>query len=276
MASLSVKGFDLPFAGIRCATPPQFFSWGRGYSWQPPPLPDYDLWVIMEGRGTVRLRGEKFALTPGCCFVLTPGDRPDARHDPDQPLVAFFCHFHMLDSRGRHIAPKGLRVPPPALQARDLGFLLALARRCVASHRRGDALGQRQSRVALEDMLLLLWEWAFLPPPQASDSGIHDILLAVERKPGEGWSAAEMARRAHLSKSQFTRRCRTLVGIPPMEFVIRTRLNTARQLVCETNMKLALIATELGYSDVYFFSRQFKQHFGCPPSDFRRKQSSAK
>jgi transcriptional regulator GlxA family with amidase domain len=56
-----------------------------------------------------------------------------------------------------------------------------------------------------------------------------------------------------------------------MKFVIRARLNTARQLVRETNMKLARIAVELGYSDVCFFSRQFKQRFGRPPSDFRPK-----
>jgi AraC-like DNA-binding protein len=199
-----------------------------------------------------------------------PGDRPDARHDPDHPLVAFFCHFHMLDDRRRRVPPKRLgRVPPPALQVRDLGLLTTLAHRCVASHRRGDALGLRQSSVTLEDMLLLVWEWAFLPAPQECDSRISDIMHAVERRPGTVWSVVEMARTAHLSKSQFTRRFTLLAGIPPMEFVIRARLNTARQLVCETDMKLAQIAAELGYSDVYFFSRQFKQRFGCPPSDFR-------
>jgi AraC family transcriptional regulator, arabinose operon regulatory protein len=269
MARACAQCPDLPFADLRLTTPPQFFYWDRDYRWHPPPLPDYDLWCIMEGWGTVRLRGKEYALTPGSCFVLVPGDRPDARHDPDHPLVAFFCHFQMVDARGRRIPPKRVEVPPPALQARDMGLLTALAHRCVADYRRGDALGRRQGRVILEEMLLMVWEWTFFPEPHASDSRIGDIMRAVERKPGNVWAVAEMARMAHLSKSQFTRRFAILAGMPPMEFVIRARLNTARQLVRETDMKLAQIAAELGYSDVFFFSRQFKQRFGRPPSDFR-------
>jgi AraC-like DNA-binding protein len=272
MDRVTVQGLDLPFADVRIATPPQFFYWDRDYHWHPPPLPDFDLWCIMEGRGTVLLRGEEFALMPGCCFLLVPGDRPDAKHDPDHPLVAFFCHFHMLNDRRRRISAKRLaRIPAPGLHARDLGLLTALAHRCVASYRRGDALGLRQSRVVLEDMLLLVWEWAFLPAPHESDSRIREMMRAVERKPGNVWSVVEMARMAHLSRSQFTRRFTVLAGVSPMEFVIRSRLNTARQLVRETDMKLAQIAAELGYCDVYFFSRQFKQRFGRPPSDYHPK-----
>lgn len=262
----------IPFADLRFTTPPQYFYWDRDYRWQPPPLPDYDLWCIMEGRGTVSLRGAEYSLTPGCCFFLVPGDKPDARHDPRHPLVAFFCHFHLFDRRGRRIRPRSLRIPPPALQARDMGLLSSLANRCVANYRRGEPLGQRQARVVLEEMLLLVWEWAFTPAPHASDSRFGDIMRAVERKPGNPWSVQEMARMGNLSNSQFTRRFTAMVGMPPMEFVIRARLNTARQLVRETDMKLAQIASELGYADVYFFSRQFKQRFGRPPSDLRPKK----
>ncbi len=40
----------------------------------------------------------------------------------------------------------------------------------------------------------------------------------------------------------------------------------ARQLISETEMKLSQIAEVLGHGDVYFFSRQYKQIFGKPPS----------
>jgi AraC-like DNA-binding protein len=262
------------FAGLAFTTPPQFFYWDRNYHWRPPPLPDFDLWCIMSGRGTVRLRNKVHELQPGSCFVLRPGDSPDAHHDPDYPLAAFFCHFSFLDRRGRRIRPPASRLPPPAVQAHDIGMLASLARRCVAVFRRGDALGRRQSLVLLEDMLLLVYEWAFLPPPSAVDARIRDIMQAVECRPGQPWDIGTMSRDAHLSRSQFSRRFRELAGAPPIGFVIRARLNLARQLVVETNMKLAHIAAELGYSDVYFFSRQFKQRFGVPPSVLRPKGRS--
>lgn len=260
---------DLPFATVAFTSPPQLFYWGRDFHWSPPPLPDFDLWCILEGLGSVNLRGATHELVPGLCFVLRPGDRPDAHHDPDHPLVAFFAHFDARDRRGRSLAKRRLALPPPALAVRDLMLFSALARRCVLTHQRGDVLGLRQSRLALEQLLTLVWECWLMPPPLPSDAAVQAVIRQVERRPGQLWEVGEMARQAHLSRAQFTRRFRALTGLAPMSFVIRARLNLARQLALETTMSLTAIATELGYEDLYFFSRQFKQRFGHPPSALR-------
>ncbi len=260
---------DLPFATIAFTSPPRLFYWDRDFHWSPPPLPDFDLWCILEGRGSVQLRGETHELVPGLCFVLQPGDQPDARHDPAHPLVAFFAHFIARDSRGRSLTKRRLVLPPPALAVRDLTLFSALAKRCVIAHQRGDALGWRQSRLALEQMLTLVWEWWLMPPPLPGDTAIQEVIRQVERRPGQIWEVGEMARRAHLSRAQFTRRFRALTGLAPMAFVIRARLDLARQLMLESTMSLTAIAAELGYEDLYFFSRQFKQRYGQPPSVLR-------
>jgi len=46
----------------------------------------------------------------------------------------------------------------------------------------------------------------------------------------------------------------------------------AAQLIQETEMPLAQIADDLGYRDLYFFSRQFKRYRGVPPSHLRRRE----
>jgi AraC-like DNA-binding protein len=260
---------DLPFATVAFTSPPRLFYWDRDFRWSPPPLTDFDLWCILEGRGSVQLRGATHDLVPGLCFVLRPGDRPEACHDPEHPLVAFFAHFDMRDGRGRTLRKRRLVLPPPALAVRDLALFSALAKRCVNTHQRGDALGRRQSRLALEQMLALVWEWWLLPPPMPSDTAVQEVIRQVQRRPGQVWEVSEMARRAHLSRAQFTRRFRALTGRAPMAYVIRARLDLARQLVLETTMSLTAIAAELGYEDLYFFSRQFKQRYGHPPSALR-------
>jgi len=57
-----------------------------------------------------------------------------------------------------------------------------------------------------------------------------------------------------------------------MTFVIQTRLELARQLILESGLSLMDIADELGYQDLYFFSRQFKQRYGQPPSTYRNNK----
>ena len=260
---------DLPFATVRFTSPPRFFYWERDFHWAPPPLSDFDLWCILEGQGTVQLRDHSHALLPGTCFVLRPGDQPEARHDPAHPLTAFYCHFEPLDSRGRRLPARRVALPPPALPARDLNWFQTLARQCVTAYQRGDALGERQSQLALELLLAQAWEWWQSPPALPADDALAGLMHAIERKPGQLWEVAEMARRIGLSRAQFTRRFQALTGRAPMTFVIQTRLALARQLIRETSMSLTEIAWELGYEDLFYFSRQFKQHFGRPPSTYR-------
>lgn len=260
---------DLPFADLRLTTPPRFFYWNRDFHWAPPAMLDFDLWCIFEGRGEVLLRDQTYELVPGLCFVFRPGDRPQARHDPAHPLVAFYGHFDLLDARGRKVPASRVLLPPPAMHVRDLPWFHALARRCATAAQRGDSLGQRQSRLALEQMLAQVWEWWQTQPPQPADATIANIIREIQRLPGHQWKVAEMARQARLSRAQFTRRFKTLTGQAPKALVIQTRLELARQLILETSMSLSQIATDLGYQNLYFFSRQFKQHFAQPPSQLR-------
>jgi AraC-like DNA-binding protein len=46
-------------------------------------------------------------------------------------------------------------------------------------------------------------------------------------------------------------------------------LRHPRQLLIETDLTISQIADALGYRDVYFFSRQYKQVFGIPPTAVR-------
>jgi transcriptional regulator GlxA family with amidase domain len=56
----------------------------------------------------------------------------------------------------------------------------------------------------------------------------------------------------------------------PGNFVVQARVQRAQQLALETDMSMSQIAEALGYSDVHFFSRQFKQWAGQSPGSMRR------
>jgi AraC-like DNA-binding protein len=76
------------------------------------------------------------------------------------------------------------------------------------------------------------------------------------------------------SRSHFYRCFQQYAGQSPQAFVIEARLRMARVLLHDSGNDIGWIAEHLGYSDVYFFSRQFKQHHGCSPSEFRRNHGS--
>jgi transcriptional regulator GlxA family with amidase domain len=51
--------------------------------------------------------------------------------------------------------------------------------------------------------------------------------------------------------------------------MIRRRIQRAATLLSESSLTISQIADAMGYRDVYFFSRQFKQKMGQSPRTYR-------
>ena len=78
----------------------------------------------------------------------------------------------------------------------------------------------------------------------------------------------ELARQAGLGTTQFKKRFREQLGISPMQYITRERMEKARALLSHTDLSVQQIAEQIGYADVSAFSRRFSQHFGLPPRVF--------
>ena len=84
-----------------------------------------------------------------------------------------------------------------------------------------------------------------------------------------------MARQASMSMDHFIRVFRRHAGVTPREFVIESRITAARGLLQLSSLGISQIASQLGYVDVYAFSKQFKARTGQPPSSFRSPPTPA-
>jgi len=246
---------------LRLNSLPTIYHCERGWRWSPPPLRDYDFWYVLDGAGELALANETISLKAGVCLVFRPGDKPRATQDPVRRLVVFAAHFDI-----------GKNAPLPARlnRVRDTPFLNALAYHCAAAGHRGGTLCTEQSNLHLRQMLLLLLQENSEPAPSPVDLAMREVIDSIEREPGRRWSVDTLARQAHLSRSQFTRRFTSITGLPPNRFLVIVRMARARQLIEETTMTLSQIADALHYRDVYFFSRQFKQFSGMPPGNLRK------
>jgi AraC-like DNA-binding protein len=73
-----------------------------------------------------------------------------------------------------------------------------------------------------------------------------------------------------ISRAAFAKRFTQLVGMPPLAYVTRWRVELALQQLRETDRTLASIASDVGYESVFAFSRAFKRLLGASPSAYRR------
>lgn len=78
------------------------------------------------------------------------------------------------------------------------------------------------------------------------------------------------------SASYLSRLFKKQLATTPNDYLIKVRMDHAKQLLSDTQATLQEIAASTGYLDVYYFSRVFKKHTGLPPLRFRSRAASGK
>ncbi|MGY2461245.1 AraC family transcriptional regulator [Vreelandella sulfidaeris] len=117
-----------------------------------------------------------------------------------------------------------------------------------------------------------------LPPEQrAWVGGLRDPFVSrglaqLHDCPERHWTTQLLARQVGLSRSAFAERFTELVGMPPMRYLAKLRMQAAARRLRESLIPIARIALEAGYESEASFSKAFKRAFGTPPAAWRREQ----
>ena len=83
-------------------------------------------------------------------------------------------------------------------------------------------------------------------------------------------SVAEMAATVGLSESWFANVFKQTTGKPPLHWQLGKRIDQARAMLLETDLTIADIAAQLGFSDQAHLTKAFRQLAGETPAAWRR------
>ena len=86
-------------------------------------------------------------------------------------------------------------------------------------------------------------------------------------------SLADLAQRAGCSPSTVTRLFRRHLGISPTQWIIRTKMEYAAQLLTTTRLAVGEVARQVGVDEPLYFSKLFKKVRGVSPSVYRHVTS---
>ncbi len=241
------------------------------WSWRPMNLADFDLWYIWAGRGELRRGKERFDLSPGAICCLRPGESYHVEHDPAHRLGVCYAHFDFVSARGQVSHPRPSDLPPFFAQLSGSGTYESIMRHVVTLSKQ--PAGAAQAGLHLAGVLEAMRHAAALPllagTAREHQERIAGVVRFVRENPGMMHAVDALADRAGYSIDHFARVFSEVVGQPPREFCISVRLDRARQLLQDSAMSIEQIAAAMGYADVFFFSRQFKQRVGTSPSKWR-------
>ena len=105
---------------------------------------------------------------------------------------------------------------------------------------------------------------------------IDQVLQYVEENYNTALSTRDIAGRFFMNTSYFSKLFHEQMGCTFSNYLINVRVEKAKMMLTQTNMKLYDIAEAVGYTNVQYFSTIFKEKEGLTPSAFRQMRSAVK
>jgi AraC-like DNA-binding protein len=145
-----------------------------------------------------------------------------------------------------------------------------------------EAIGSKPGReVVLQHLLEVLLIEALRSTAQLGAApgllrGLSDERLALAIRgmhamPDRGWTVADLAREAAMSRSGFHERFHQAVGMAPMEYLTAWRLALAKDLLRRQELSIGAIARQVGYRSASAFSVAFMRSVGVSPKAYARR-----
>jgi AraC family transcriptional regulator len=91
----------------------------------------------------------------------------------------------------------------------------------------------------------------------------------VHAKIEEELTLVEMAQSVELSPAHFSRMFRKSTGETPHQFVLRTRIERAKEMLREAEMRVLDVAVACGFKTQQHFARMFRRISGASPTEYR-------
>ncbi len=107
--------------------------------------------------------------------------------------------------------------------------------------------------------------------PKDLPEAFVSALAEFEQNLAPDVTPAWFAQRSQMSLARLGRLTKRLFDLTPSQFIAKTRIASASQMLLETEQSVAEIAHACGFYDQSAFARSFRLAIGIPPTEFRSK-----
>jgi AraC-like DNA-binding protein len=247
-----------------------------------------ELVIVVEGSGIHTLGGTPYPIERGDTFVIPSTISHGYRETRYLRIANVLFHRRILSGVEEELTslPGYLalfRLEPRSRLERINGARLRLSEahlaesRSLAANLRDELasrpLGFRLMSVSLLTGLVVLACRGVADSETSKNEpllGIARSMTRIRSRYTEELRLDDLATEAGMSVRSYIRHFRWTAGIPPIRYLTEVRIEIGRRLLEETSLNVTEIAGRVGFSDGSYFARQFRNHTGMSPLQYRR------
>lgn len=238
-----------------------------------------ELTVVTGGKGRIITNKTPVEVQSGDVYLSLPCDSHEITVDPDDPLRFDFIAFSIEDENFKYdferIAAEYHEAELRIFKDERIPPLLTNAITEVS----------RESKYSLEALSSILRQIsiytirAFDTAPQSkypknikdSEALCYRLMSYIDTHIYSLKNLEELTAVTDYSYGYLSFVFKKTTGETLCNYYIRKRMEAARLMLTEGNLKITEISERLGYSTLYAFSKAFKGHFGISPKNFKNK-----
>ena len=101
-----------------------------------------------------------------------------------------------------------------------------------------------------------------------------DAIIASHIRDSD-FSLTTIADQLRVGRTTFFGRVKKITGMPPNKYVLKFKMEKARQLLIDTDLSVSEVGYAVGVGDASYFNRLYKNFYGISPSQFRKQTPEA-
>lgn len=233
------------------------------------------LWYVHKGEFILHIDGETHSIAPGTMILIPPGCPFQAsikkEHDIVRILLIRFDIFAANQLNWFHLYRLPL-IPKFDHKQFHAKFFL----RMIFDFRRHSGLHMLRCTSMFNLLFCSLLERNFREITQAPEAysskyfKVAGIVQWMGNRLNRPLTRQDIAREIHLTPDHMNALFKSVMGVPPLQYLNQMRVDKAKMLLLETDMPVSDIGRAVGIEDALYFSRMFKKHAGISPSQFRK------
>ena len=111
--------------------------------------------------------------------------------------------------------------------------------------------------------------------PEPIHPAANQMIRLMEERMSHNWEIQELAAAVHLEGAYCIRLFKRATGLSPIAYLSRSRAERAASLLLRTDLPIAEIARQIGWTDPNYFARRFRAHFGISATVYRARFTAA-